>query len=185
MRRVILTLLLLLAALCGTASAQESQGAVSEEKRRDIIRLLELTKAADIGEQIIRQMTETLRENFAMLPAEQRDKMFKIFEEEMGKEFNKEKMIEVIVPIYDRYVSAEDVKALIAFYETPLGRRAVDALPAISREAYEDGARRGREAGLRVMTRLLAEGLMTPPATAPPAAKPKPKPKPRARRGRA
>lgn len=183
MKRVILTLLLALTALCGTASAQEAQGSVSEEKRRDIIRLLELTKAADLGQQIIQQMTQTLRENFAMLPAEQRDKIFKIFEEEMGKEFNKERMIEVIVPIYDKHVSAEDLKALIAFYETPVGRRAVDALPAISREAYEDGARRGREAGLRVMTRLLAEGLMTPPATTPPAAKPKPK-RP-ARRGRA
>ena len=183
MKRVILTLLLSLAALCGTASAQEARGAVSEEKRRDIIKLLELTKAADLGQQIIQQITQTLRENFAMMPAEQRDKVFKIYEEEMGKEFSKEKMIEVIVPIYDKYMSAEDVKTLIAFYETPTGRRAVDALPAISREAYEDGARRGREAGLRVMTRLLSEGLMTPPPAAPPAAKPKPKP--RARRGRA
>lgn len=184
MKRVILTLLLSLAALCGTASAQESQGAVSEEKRRDIIRLLELTKAADIGEQIMQQITATLRENFAMLPDEQRDKIFKIYEEEMGREFTKEKMIEVAVPLYDKYMSSEDVKALIAFYESPLGRRAIDVLPAISREAYEDGARRGREAGVRVMTRLLSEGLLSPPPTAPPAAKPKPKPKPRARRGR-
>src|ERR1700751_1242424 len=98
MKRVILTLLLSLAALCVTASEQESPGAVSEEKRRDIVRLLELTKAADIGQQIMQQITETLRENFSMLPAEQRDKIFKIYEEEMGREFTKEKMIELAVP---------------------------------------------------------------------------------------
>lgn len=187
MKRLTLTLLLL-AALCATAGAQtpaaQTQGAqtqttISEEKRRDIIRLLEITKAADLGTQIIQQMTGSLRESFAMMPAETRDKIFKTFEEEMSKEFSSEKMIEMVVPIYDKHLSAEDVKGLIAFYESPLGQRTINSLPAIAREAYEDGARRGREAGLRVMSRLASEGLMAAPEPPP---QPKPKPKPRRKR---
>jgi uncharacterized protein len=188
MKRLALTLALL-AALCAAAGAQtqgtqtqgtQTQGEVSEEKRRDIVRLLELTRAADLGTQIIQQMTGSLRESFAMLPAESRDKIFKVFQEEMSKEFSKEKMIELVVPIYDRHLSAEDVKGLIAFYETPLGRRTIEVMPAIAREAYEVGASRGREAGLRAMARIANEGLLNTPEQPPP-----PKPKPRPRRGRA
>ena len=184
MKRLALTLLLL-AGLCAAAGAQTqsapTQGTINEEKRRDIIRLLEITKAADLGTQIIQQMTGSLRESFAMMPAETRDKIFKTFEEEMSKEFGKEKMIEMVVPIYDKYLSAEDVKGLIAFYESPLGQRTIEALPAIAREAYENGARRGREAGLRVMSRLATEGLLDPPKNK--SFRPPPKPPARGRRG--
>ena len=189
MKRLTLALIML-AALCTAAGAQtqaaqaanaQTQGAIDEGKRRDIARLLELTRAADLGTQIIQQVTAELRTNFSVLPAEQRDRLFKIFEEEMSKEFTKERMIEAVTPIYDKYLSAEDVKGLITFYESPLGQRTVEALPSITREAYDDGARRGREAGLRVMSRIASEGLLNP--SEPPAPKPKPKTQSRRRRG--
>jgi hypothetical protein len=65
-------------------------------------------------------------------------------------------------------------------------RDMVEALPAITREAYDDGTRRGREVGMRAMTRILAEGILTPPTSIleqPPAPKPKPKTRSRGRRG--
>ena len=152
-KRVALTLLLL-AATCGVAAAQEAQDAkprdftarvISEEKRRDIQRLLELTKAADIGTQVIQQMMDSMRANFAMPPSETREKVFKTFEEELTKEFSREKLMEAVLSIYDEHLSAEDVKGLIAFYESPLGQRTVNVLPSIARESYEEGARRGRD----------------------------------------
>ena len=179
MKKMILTLALM-AAFCAAASAQ-TQGEISEEKRRDIIRLLDMTKAADIGVQFLHQMTGELRNNFSMLPEEQREKIIKTFEEELGKEFTREKLIENYVPIYDKYLKAEEVKALITFYESPLGQKLVETLPSIMREATEDGTRRGREAGLRVMSRIASEGLLNPPSPKP---APKPAPKPKPRRGR-
>jgi hypothetical protein len=191
MKRVTLTILLL-AATCGVAAAQDARDAkprdvmaqvVGEEKRRDILRLLELTKAADLGAQVAQQMMGTMRANFAMLPPETREKVFKTFEEELTKEFSREKLIEAVLPIYDRHLSAEDVKGLIAFYESPLGQRTVNVLPSIARESYEDGARRGREAGVRAMTRIMSEGILSQ-ETLPTAQLelPKSKPKPKARR---
>jgi hypothetical protein len=181
------------ACLCAAAAAQtagpqtqepqtpnaQTQGGISEEKRRDIIRLLEMTKAAELGTQIMQQINGSLREGFVMLPADVRERIFKILEEEMEKDFSKEKIIEMVLPIYDKHLSAEDVKGLIAFYESPLGQKTIGALPLIARESYEIGAARGREVGLRVMSRIASEGLLNPPS--PP---PAPKPKPHARRGR-
>src|SRR2546423_11028873 len=162
MKKTALTVLLL-AACCVAARARTASGAMSEEKRRDLIRLLELTKAADLGAQIIRQSIEELRQNFSMIPEEQREKVLKVFEEEMLKEFSKEKVVETVLPIYDKFLTAEDVKEMISFYETPLGHKLVDVLPQIVKESYEDGARRGREAGLRALARLSEEGLLNQP----------------------
>ncbi len=185
MKRLTLTLLLL-AAFCAAAGAQtttaqtqspQTQSPISEEKRRDIIRLLDMTKAADLSTQIISQFMGELRMSLPMLPEEQREKVVKAFEEEMRKEFTREKVIEYFVPIYDKYLTAEEVKGLISFYETPLGQKLVDALPAIMRDAAEAGSLRGREAGFRAMSRITTEGLLSPPAP-----KPAPKPKPRRKR---
>jgi hypothetical protein len=178
MKRVALAILLL-AATCGVAGAQ-TRKTINEEKRRDIVRLLELMKAADLGTEFLKHLTDELQSSFASLPEENRERIFKIYEEEYGKEFSREKIIEVAVPIYDKYLSAEDLKGLLEFYDTPLGRRVIGALPAIMREANEDGARRGRAVGMRVIARITSEGLLTTPEP-PPA--PKPKPRPRRRRG--
>jgi uncharacterized protein len=180
MKRLALTLALL-AALCAVAGAQTAQGSADDEKRRDIVRLLEVSKAADAGLVIMEQVTNEMRGLFTSLPDEQRERIFKIYEEEMQKEFSREKMIETIAPIYEKHLSAEDVKGLISFYESPLGRRAVEVLPLITREAYEEGARRGQEAAHHITARLISEGLLTPPD---PLVLPKPKPKPQPRRRR-
>lgn len=172
MKRLALTFLLLCAA-CAAAHGQTTpDGAAKEEKLRDIRRLLELTRGAELGKQIVVQSLEQMRGSLAFLPDEGRAKVLKIFEEEMLKEFTQERMLDLVAPIYDEHLSAEDVKALIAFYETPTGRRLVDVLPLIVRESYEAGTARGREAVRRAMTRVAEEGLLT----APPAAGEPPKP---------
>jgi uncharacterized protein len=164
MKRIVLALMLLCAA-CVPAAAQ-TVDAAAEEKRRDIKRLLELSRGAELGAEIVRQSIEELRSGLTILPEPQRDKVIKIFEEEMLKEFNPATMAEMVVPIYDKHLSAEDVKALIDFYQTPLGKKMLDTLPQIMREAYDAGAERGRVAGLRAMARVTAEGILPTPAAA-------------------
>lgn len=161
MKRVCLLLLLSVACCCG-ASAQQA-GAISEEKRRDIKRLLELTKASQLGQQIIGQTLEQLRQSILTLPDVQRERVLKILGEEMSKGFGESQILEGMIPIYDKHLTGEEVKELIAFYESPLGRKLVDALPAITREGYEFGAQVGRQAGLRAMSRIAEEGLLNPP----------------------
>lgn len=172
MKRLALTLLLL-AVACVGARGQEAAGQADEEKRRDIKRLLTLTRGTELGEQIVRQSLDGLRENLAFLPEESRAKVMNIFEEEMLKEFSAERMIELVLPIYAKHLTSEDVKSLIVFYETPTGKKLLDAMPSITRESYEAGSERGRQAGLRAMARVAQEGLLPPP---PPASVEKPKP---------
>lgn len=164
MKRAVWALMAVLVCGCGAQSA--AQTPAEGEKVRDIKRLLELTGAGGLGVQLGEQQMEQLRPLFSTLPPEVRDKVLRAFEEEMRKELTAEKLIELVIPIYDKHLTAEDVRGLIAFYETPLGRKVVEVLPQISREAFERGAARGGEIGEGVLAKLLADGTLTPPPPA-------------------
>ncbi len=186
MKKTYLLAFALFCVLASPAAAQDS----SPERRQNIRRLLEITKAVELSNQAGEQAIAQLKTSLAQLPAsaggqlspEVMDKITSVFEEEMRKEFTAERVISSITPIYEKYLSDDDVKALIVFYESPIGQKVINVLPQIMREAFEDGANRGQGAALRALERLRTEGLLPSPAQSEPAAKPQSRGK--ARRGR-
>jgi hypothetical protein len=61
------------------------------------------------------------------------------------------------VSIYDKHFSDEEIRGLIKFYETPLGQKAVSALPQISSEVREAAKSWGETLGQKAMQEVLAE----------------------------
>jgi len=53
--------------------------------------------------------------------------------------FNFEAVSEALIPVYQKNLSAADVQAGIDFYSSEAGKRLLDKLPAIIREANESG----------------------------------------------
>ena len=166
MKRLALTLLLL-AAACVGASGQEATGQAAEEKRQDIRRLLQLNGAGQAGVQIIEQMLPNMRNIyrglFERLPARSRELAVQIMEEETRRSFTAERMVEELIPIYDKYLTAEEIKSLIAFYESPAGRKFVALMPVIIRESSGAGERIAGEAIERIRKRFQEEGIPAPP----------------------
>jgi hypothetical protein len=168
-----------LALFCGPGPRAVAQDS-SPERRQNIRRLLEITKAVELSNQVGEQAIAELKRSLAQLPAnaggqispEVMERITDVFEEEMRKEFAAEKVISSITPIYEKYLSDDDVKALIVFYESPLGKKVIDVLPQIMSEAFENGALRGQEAALRAIERLRVERILPSPAQPEPAAKP-------------
>jgi hypothetical protein len=149
--------MLALALLCaGLAMAQqaqgEGQGQAQEDdaaaKRQNIRRLLELTGSARIGQQVIRQMMETFKKANPKVPES--------FWNQMANEFDSAAMVDLVVPIYDKHLTHEDVKGLIAFYESPVGRKMVSVLPAIIQESLQAGQQWGMDIARRIQQRLEA-----------------------------
>ena len=54
---------------------------------------------------------------------------------------NLRKMLKVgfYAPFYERYYTLEDIKGLIAFYETDLGRKVARTNPSLSRDLFQAG----------------------------------------------
>jgi hypothetical protein len=84
-------------------------------------------------------------------------------EEETRRAFTAERMVEGLVPVYERYLTAEDVKALIAFYESPAGRKLVAVQPLLIRESGAVGDKIAEEALERIYSRYREEKISVPP----------------------
>jgi hypothetical protein len=67
------------------------------------------------------------------------------------------KLLDAAVPIYDKYLSDEDIKGLIQYYQTPLGKKALSVLPHIAIDMQNEGQKLGQQIGLETMLQVLSE----------------------------
>ena len=120
------------------------QSVVTPEKRQRIERLLEVTGALNIAkmmsEAVTRQMTSAISQARPDIPAEAMD----IVAEETNAVISdamvaKGGFIDLIIPVYAKHFSTDELDALIAFYESPVGAKTVSVMPQITREAMQIG----------------------------------------------
>ena len=145
MKKSILALLAL-ALLCAGPAMSQAPGAATEAKRQDIRKLMELTGAAKVGQQIAAQMIPMFKQGNPQVPQK--------FWDDVMKEFDTKSMIDLIVPIYDKHLTHDDVKGLIAFYQSPLGRKMTGVMPQIAQESMQVGQQWGLQIAQRVQKRL-------------------------------
>jgi hypothetical protein len=156
------TALLILLIAC---SAPSSGDDLTPEKRADIERLLEMTGALAIGQQmssaVVEQMIGFLRKArpdipervLEVLPAE----VDAVISENVGA------IKDLTIPLYHKYFTGEEIKGMIQFYSTPLGRKTVQTMPQLMNESFEVGQQWGKSLGpaiqARVQARLKKEGF--------------------------
>jgi hypothetical protein len=110
---------------------------VDPAKEADIRKLLEISGSAKLSEEMVASSSEQLKTNIlkSLQPNDQTQKIVDSFLRRYKAKFTTDQLNALIIPIYDKYLTDDDIKALIEFYQTPLGQRAVKALPLIGREA--------------------------------------------------
>jgi hypothetical protein len=142
MKKSILAVLALALLCAGPAMSQAGNAA----KQQDIRKLMELTGAAKVGQQIAAQMIPMFKQSNPQVPQK--------FWDDVMKEFDTKSMIDLVVPIYDKHLTHDDVKGLIAFYQSPLGRKMTSVMPQIAQESMQVGQQWGMQIAQRVQKRL-------------------------------
>jgi hypothetical protein len=94
-------------------------------KIKDIRRLLVLMEAEKATNQVFDQMAMAMKD-----ASPDGDSFLQAFRKEMTME----KMMEIAVASYDKYLSHDDVREMIRFYDSPVGHRLVEAMPKITNE---------------------------------------------------
>jgi len=56
-----------------------------------------------------------------------------------------------LVKVYKRHYSDQEIKALLAFYNTPVGKKSIDLLPTL----FAEGAQVGNNIALKYQPKLL------------------------------
>lgn len=69
-------------------------------------------------------------------------------------------LVERLVPIYDSLYTADEVRQLVAFYESPLGRRLVETQPRIAEAMMPIAEQWGMEVAAQVMLEMARSGQL-------------------------
>jgi hypothetical protein len=141
------------------ASTTSGQSKIDPAKEADIRRLLELSGAKTLAVQTMNTMQESIKPimSNSLPPGDYRDKLIDLFFEKFRSKADVQHLMDIAVPVYDKYLSGEEVKGLIKFYETPLGQKTVKTLPQMIGEIQEQTKDWGENLGRESMLEVLAE----------------------------
>ena len=129
--------------------AQEKKAAPKlSEKEKDIRKLLGLMDLeATTMEELMASMTQAL-------PG-----VDEAFWEGLITEEDMKEIVEIMVPLYDKHFTHEEIKGVIEFYETPLGRTWVKKSTALMKDSVKAMQEWGMELGQRMMEKMMEEGV--------------------------
>jgi len=156
--------LLALLAFASSVNAQTKDDAF----RRDIGKLLDATGSGALGTQMATMMSDQVIDSMRKAQPNLPDRVVVIVKDTLNTEFARafnspDGLLSSIVDIYAKHFTHEEVLALLKFYETPLGRKAVSVLPVVARESSAAGqvwaAANMQRIGALVQERLRAEGF--------------------------
>src|SRR5690242_1333034 len=133
-----------------TTQAMPQTDAERAVKRADIRKLIELTGAANISADALQKMIEPLKASYPQVPEE--------FWNTFVHEVHSDELIDLVIPIYDKYYTHDEIQELMRFYQSPVGQKTIKVLPKLSAEAIDAGQEWGRMVADRAMRKLREKG---------------------------
>jgi hypothetical protein len=141
-----IVLIVILAAAAGVFSA------CAQTKDDDVLKLLKASGAGKTMEQTMTLIIPQFQELFPDIPD--------AFWAKFAGKFDTSELIAACVPIYSKYYTHDEIKQLITFYESPIGRKLVETAPLISQEAMAIGQQWGESLAQEIITELMNEGYL-------------------------
>ncbi|HKT25724.1 MAG TPA: DUF2059 domain-containing protein [Terriglobales bacterium] len=133
-----------------TAQVSPQTDAERAAKRAEIRKLIELTGAANISADALQKMIEPLKASYPQVPEE--------FWNTFIHEVHSDELIDLVIPIYDKYYTRDEIQELTRFYQSPVGQKTIKVLPKLSAEAIDAGQEWGRMVADRAMRKLREKG---------------------------
>ena len=85
-----------------------------------------------------------------------------LFWTKFERKMDTRELLEKLIPLYDKYYTLDDLKAINAFYQSPPGQKILSTLPQIMQESMkigqEWGAKIGRQAEVEAQQELNGRG---------------------------
>lgn len=130
---------------------------IDPAKEADIRELMDTLEVKEMATKMMTNMANNLKPLLlhSFPPGAYRERLVHLFYEKFEEKVSAQKLLDLAVPIYARYLSDDDIKGLIQFYKTPLGQRWLKVRPKLQAtlgpEARQWGQKLGREAMMEVL----------------------------------
>lgn len=127
-------------------------GIYGQTKNDDILKLLRVTGTDKLADQMMDAMIPQFKQLVPDIP----DQFWTRFK---GK-LNIDDLLFACVPAYSKYYSHDEIKQLLAFYESPLGRRMIEVTPLLTQDTMLVGQKWGEQLGMEIANELIKEGYI-------------------------
>ena len=128
-------------------------GQLNEEKKRDIERYIEVSNQKDQFIQLMDMMFEQYIDMLDIVPPEAWEAIRGSISSETDE------IIDLLVPVVDKYFTHDDIRELIKFYESPIGKKLNDVTPQMMPELYEIGSNWGESLAEDILNKLIELGF--------------------------
>ena len=140
---------LLLIVVLGITFSLFSQVNTKHEK---VLKMIEISGSSRLGEQVAKTLINSIKGSYANVPSE--------FWDNFAKEIKADDLRELVIPIYEKYYSEEDIDNLIVFYSSPTGQKMIQVAPMIMQESISVGQAWGEKIGTKVIEELQRNGYI-------------------------
>ena len=147
MTRKLITLTLILFSY-STAFSQED-----EAYSKTLKQMFAVSGAEGSYKAVINQFTTMFRQKYPDVDS----KVWDEFEKEFSKA-SMDDLADMLVPTYKKYMTIDDLKELIKFYETPVGKKYAQYVPNIMQESMQVGQEWGMKIGQQLEERMKEKG---------------------------
>lgn len=144
MRRVIAVLLFAAVVAC-SGFAQKSSDQASKEEIQQLFDVMQSRKMIDqmsstMLQQIPAMVTDSLQKQFPTMTDEEREEFQKFVVSNtsaMLKNAPFDEMMAAMIPAYQAHLTHSDVQNMIAFYQSPTGKKLISEMPAVMNDSMQ------------------------------------------------
>jgi len=130
-----------------------SFGQDTTQYRTSLKKMMQLSGSEAAYKGVMTQMISMFKQQQTGVP----EGFWDDFEAEISKDaFNK--LINLVLPIYQKHLTESDLLGVIAFYETPAGKKFAEKTPLISQESMIAGQEWGKLIGQQVVEKMREKG---------------------------
>jgi hypothetical protein len=129
-----------------------SLSAQDSTKVKHIRQLMELTGMAKLGSQMMTNIVSTYKQNYPAATSE--------FWDAFMKEADMSQLFEKVIPVYEQNFTDDDIQQLIAFYQSPVGKKMIDKMPVIMQQSMQIGSEWGKQLSDKVIEKLKQKGYI-------------------------
>jgi hypothetical protein len=127
-------------------------GIYGQTKNDDILKLLKISGTDKLADQMMDAMTLQIQQLVPDIP--------NAFWTKFKEKLNVDDLLYTCIPAYNKYYTHDEIKQLIAFYESPLGKKVVEVTPLLTQETMTIGQKWGEKLGQDIVDELIKEGYI-------------------------
>ena len=140
-----LVLVVMCVAMLFAAAPSASAQAPSDEYKATLEKMLELSGSMASAKAMVPQMISMLKQQSSASAS-------------FWDGFQKKWEAELYAPVYQKYLTLDDLKKIVAFYESPVGKKLGASTPAMMAEGMQIGQKLGMEIATELQQELQAQG---------------------------